>query len=131
MASDQGVRPRLAADSLKGELQATIRLAAPIMLNQVGMMSMAMVDTLVAGHIGTAALAGLGLAANFYWTFTSVCIGCLLGLDTEFSQRVGAGDNAGLARYLGQSIWSCALLVLAAGAAVCRGQIGARRCDAW
>lgn len=81
------------------------------MLNQVGHMSMGMVDTLVAGHISTVALAGLGLAANFFWTFTSICVGCLFALDTLFSQAAGAQDKPALGRYLSQSLWSCGILI--------------------
>jgi MATE family multidrug resistance protein len=103
------------------ELKATARLAAPIVLNQVGQMSMALVDTLVAGHIGTTALAGLGLAANFYWTFTGICVGCLLALDTYFSQAVGAKDEQGLARDLQQSIWSCLMVAFVAAVAIVGG----------
>jgi MATE family multidrug resistance protein len=96
--------------NLHTELRDTLKLAGPIVLNQVGHMSMGLVDTLVAGHISTTALAGLGLAANFYWTFTSVCLGSLLALDTYFAQAVGARDEAALGRYLGQSLWSCGLV---------------------
>src|SRR5678816_4209345 len=81
---------------LRTELKDTLKLAGPITLNQVGHMSMGLVDTLVAGHISTVALAGLGLASNFYWTFTSVCVGCLFSLDTLFSQAVGAQDKPAL-----------------------------------
>ena len=102
--------------SLKAELKDTLKLAGPIVLNQVGHMSMGMVDTLVAGHISTTALAGLGLAANFFWTFTAVCLGSLLALDTYFSQAVGARDEAALRRYLGQSLWSCGLVAVPAAA---------------
>jgi MATE family multidrug resistance protein len=98
--------------SLRTELRDTLKLAGPIMLNQVGHMSMGLVDTLVAGHISTVALAGLGLAANFYWTFTSICVGCLFALDTLFSQAVGAQDTRTLHRYLAQSLWSCAIVTL-------------------
>jgi len=81
-------------------------------------MSMGLVDTLVAGRISTTALAGLGLAANFFWTFTSVCMGCLLALDTFFSQSVGAKDERALSRFLGQALWSCGLVALLSGIAV-------------
>lgn len=107
--------------SLRAELRETLKLAGPIVLNQVGHMSMGLVDTLVAGHISTTALAGLGLAANFYWTFTSVCAGSLLALDTYFSQAVGARDERGLARYLGQSFWSCAMVAMVSGTGILVG----------
>ena len=100
--------------SLRSELKDTLKLAAPIVLNQVGHMSMGLVDTLIAGRISTTALAGLGLAANCYWTFTSVCVGCLLALETYFSQAVGARDEKALTRYLGQSFWSAGMVTLLA-----------------
>src|SRR5258706_10972244 len=100
--------------SLRAELKDTLKLAGPIVLIQLGHMSMALVDTIVAGHISTNALAGLGLAANVFWTFTSVCVGCLLALDTFFAQSVGANDTRGLARYFAQSVWLCGFVTLAA-----------------
>ncbi len=107
--------------SLRADLRDTLVLAGPIVLNQVGHMSMGLVDTLVAGRISTTALAGLGLAANFFWTFTSICIGCLLALDTYFAQAVGAGDYKGLSHYFRQSFWSCAFVALVSGVCVVLG----------
>jgi multidrug resistance protein, MATE family len=107
--------------SLRAEVRDTMKLAGPIVVGQVGHMSMGLVDTLVAGRISTTALAGLGLGANFYWTFTSVCLGCLLALDTFFSQAVGARDERALAQYLGQSLWACAITALLSGVAVVVG----------
>ena len=98
--------------NLRTELRDTLKLAGPIVLVQVGHMSMGMVDTLVAGRVGTTALAGLGLAANFFWTFTNVCMGALLALDTYFSQAVGAKDEQSLARYLAQSFWSSVIVTV-------------------
>jgi MATE family multidrug resistance protein len=107
--------------SLRVELRDTLKLAAPIVLNQVGHMSMGLVDTLVSGRISTTALAGLGLAANFFWTFTSVCVGCLLVLDTYFSQSVGARDEKALGRYLGQSFWTCLIVTVLSTSSIALG----------
>jgi len=98
--------------SLRSELKDTLKLASPIVLNQVGHMSMGLVDTLVAGKISTVALAGLGLAANYYWTLTAVCVGFLLSLDTFFSQSVGAQDPGSLSRYFRQSLWCCGIVAI-------------------
>jgi len=98
--------------SLRTELRDTIKLAWPIVLSQVGNVSMGLVDTLVAGRISTEALAGLGFAANFFWTFTSICIGCFFSLDTFFSQAVGARDEKSLARYFTQSFWLCGVVTV-------------------
>jgi len=103
---------------LRVELRETLSLAGPIVLNQVGHMSMGLVDTVVAGAISTTALAGLGLAVNCFWTFTAVCQGSLLALDTYFAQAVGAGDDRALGRYLGQSFWACGFVTLVSGSLV-------------
>jgi len=107
--------------SLRLELRDTLKLAAPLVLNQVGHMSMGMVDTLVAGHINTTALAGLGLAANSFWTFTAVCVGCLFALDTYFSQSVGAKDESALRRYFGQAFWLGGMVLVVAALGVVFG----------
>ncbi len=107
--------------SIRAELKDTLKLAAPIVLTQVGHMSMGMVDTLVAGRIGTTALAGLGLAANFFWTFTGVAMGALLAFDTCFSQSIGAKDDRALSRYLGQSFWSAACVTVLSTMAILLG----------
>ncbi len=109
--------------NLRVELRDTLKLAGPIVLNQVGHMSMGLVDTLVAGRISTTALGGLGLGANFFWTFTNVCMGLLLALDTYFSQSVGARDHSRLARYFGQSLWSSLLVTVLAGVGVLAGTV--------
>ena len=101
---------------LRSELRDSLKLSGPIVLSQAGHMSMGLVDTLVAGHISTTALAGLGLAANFYWTFTTICLCALLAFDTYFSQAIGARDERRLSEYLGQSFWSCALVALISAA---------------
>jgi len=109
--------------SLRSELGDTLKLAGPIVLSQVGHMSMGIVDTVVAGHISTIALAALGLSVNCFWTFTSICNGSLLALDTYFSQAVGAGDERALRRYLGQSFWSCAVVALVSSFCVITGTL--------
>src|SRR5688572_15457584 len=107
--------------SLGSELKDTLKLAWPIILAQVGHMSMGIVDTLVAGRISTEALAGLGLAGNLFWTFTHVCIACMFALDTFFSQSVGARNDAALKRYFSQAFWLCGVLTVAAFVVVLGG----------
>ena len=103
---------------LRTELRSTLALAGPIVLNQVGHMSMGLVDTMVAGRISTVALGGLGLAVNCFWTLTAVCQGSLLALDTFFAQAVGANDQRSLGRYLGQSFWACGIVTVLSGALI-------------
>ena len=107
--------------SLSAELKQTLKLAGPIVLAQVGHMSMGIVDTLVAGRISTTALAGLGLAGNFFWTFTHVGIAAMFALDTFFSQSVGARNDRALARYFSQAFWLSGILMVIAIAVILVG----------
>jgi MATE family multidrug resistance protein len=116
--------------SVRTELRDTLKLAGPIVVSQVGHMSMALVDTMVAGRISTVAQAGLGLAATFYWTFTSICAGCLLALDTYFSQAVGAKDERSLSQYLGQSFWTCGMVALVSAVVIVVGHVAYVTCTA-
>lgn len=105
------------------ELKDTLKLAWPIVLAQAGQMSMGLTDTLIAGRLGTDSLAGLGLAANVFWTFTTVCTGILLALDTFFSQSLGAADEKNLARYLAQSWWTGLVVTVASVLCIVAGTL--------
>ena len=90
---------------LSTEISQTSRLALPIVLGQVGQMTMGVVDTIVAGRVDTDALAGLGLGSIILWHTIMVFLGVLLALDTFFTQAVGARDNRSLSRWRMQSFW--------------------------
>jgi MATE family multidrug resistance protein len=66
------------------------RLAAPVVLAELGWMTMGLVDTLMVGRIGPEAIGAVGMGSTL---FIGVCIfamGLLLGLDTLVSQAFGA-----------------------------------------
>ena len=71
-----------------------LRLALPLVLAEVGWMSMGVVDTIMVGHLPRPALtlsaAALGLVP--YNTLAFGVGGVLLGLDTYISQAHGAGE---------------------------------------
>ncbi len=74
------------------------RLAAPIVLINVGQQSMGVVDMLMVGELGGAAIAAVALG-NFYFFNVSVFgIGLLMALDPVVSQAVGAGAHDDAAR---------------------------------
>lgn len=66
-------------------------LAVPVVLAELGWMTMGLVDTLMVGRLGPEAIGAVGIATSL---FIGVCIfamGLLLGLDTLVSQAFGAG----------------------------------------
>ena len=76
----------------RAELAATTRLAMPIVLAQVGLMSMGVVDTVMVGRVSAAALAAVALGNLYFYTVSIAAAGTLYVLDPIVSQAAGARD---------------------------------------
>ena len=81
-----------------GELREMARLAAPIVLVNIGMQSMGVVDSIMLGRLSATDLAA-GALGNFYFFVTSIVgIGILMALDPIIAQAVGARDERAISR---------------------------------
>ena len=91
-----------------------LALALPLILAEVGWMSMGIVDTIMVGHMANPALAisAAALGQVLYNTIAFGIAGVLLGLDTFLAQSHGAG------RFDEANRWLLHGLLLAAGLAV-------------
>ena len=80
------------------DLRDMAQVAWPVVLINVGLQAMGVVDTLMVGKLGGAAIAAVALG-NFYFFNVSVFgIGLLFAIDPVVAQAVGAGDGDGVAR---------------------------------
>jgi MATE family multidrug resistance protein len=78
--------------SIRREIPSMLRLALPLVLAELGWMSMGIVDTIMVGHLPDSAVS-LGAAALgqvLYHTLAFGIGGVLIGLDTVLSQAYGA-----------------------------------------
>jgi MATE family multidrug resistance protein len=79
------------------DLREMARIAAPVVLVNMGMQAMGMVDALMVGRLGGAAIAAVALG-NFYVFNASVFgMGLLFALDPVVAQGVGARDTDAVA----------------------------------
>jgi len=76
---------------LRVEIRPTLALAGPVVLAELGWMSMGVVDTMMVGRVGAEAIGAVGLGRVLFFTFFVVGLGLLLGLDTLVSTAHGAG----------------------------------------
>lgn len=67
------------------------RLALPVVLAEMGWMTMGMVDTLMVGRLSPEAIGAVGLGSSIFMGLSIFAMGLLLGLDTLVSQAFGAG----------------------------------------
>ena len=72
------------------ELRALLGLAIPVVLSELGWMTMTIVDLIMVGRLGPDAIAAVGLGNAIYYAPSLFGIGILLGLDTLVSQSWGA-----------------------------------------
>jgi MATE family multidrug resistance protein len=68
-----------------------IRLAVPVVIGEIGWISMGIVDTIMVGPLGPAALGAVGTGSTMFFAFVVLGMGTLLALDTFVSQEFGAG----------------------------------------
>jgi MATE family multidrug resistance protein len=92
---------------LREELRPTVKLAVPLVLAELGWMTMAIVDTMMVGRLPNSAVAigAVALGSNIFITIALFGEGLLLGLDTLVSQAFGAGKREDCHRSLVNSIY--------------------------
>jgi MATE family multidrug resistance protein len=91
------------------ELRATIALAVPVVVVQLGFMLMGVVDTLMVGRVSARVLAAVALGNLYYFNVTILATGSLMALDPIVAQAVGAGETESVARAMQRG------LIIAAG----------------
>src|SRR5712692_3489348 len=99
--------PMTALQTLRAEFRPTLRLAAPLVLAELGWMSMAIVDTMMVGRLpnSATAIAAVSLGSILVHVLAAFGGGVLVGLDTLVSQAFGAGQREDCHRSLVNSIY--------------------------
>jgi MATE family multidrug resistance protein len=109
---------------VKQELAVIPRLAAPVVLAQVGWMMLGIVDTWFVGRLGPVPLAAVALGDLWAMATLLMAMGVLMGLDTLVSQAHGAGDGRAAAHALQRGLLlALALSLPLAGAWLSTGPV--------
>ena len=92
------------------ELPPLLKLAGPVILAEIGWMVMGIVDTMMVGPLGPAAIGAAGLGSGVFTAIAIFGMGLMLGLDAYVSQTHGAGDEAECRRWLHSGVWLAAIV---------------------
>ncbi|HET7259738.1 MAG TPA: MATE family efflux transporter, partial [Candidatus Acidoferrum sp.] len=94
-------------NTFRAELGPTLRLALPLVLAEVGWMTMAIVDTMMVGRLpnSAAAIGAVSLGGILVNVLSFFGGGLLVGLDTLVSQAFGAGKREDCHRSLLHGIY--------------------------
>jgi MATE family, multidrug efflux pump len=85
-------------------------LAAPLLINNLGVGGMLSADTIMAGRLGPDALAAVAVGANFVGIFHFAAIGILMALAPLVAHAYGARRHHVIGNYVRQGLWLAALL---------------------
>jgi MATE family multidrug resistance protein len=107
MSQAPGLEP---AQEWKRELAALARLAIPVVLSELGWMAQGVVDTIMVGRLGPAAIGAVAVGNAVFYTPSLFGIGLLLSLDTMVAQAYGRKDYDDCHRWLAQGIYLAAAI---------------------
>jgi MATE family, multidrug efflux pump len=87
-----------------------LRLAVPAFGALIAEPLFLLADSAIVGHLGTAQLAGLGVASTVLQTAVSLCVFLAYGTTAAVARRLGAGDRAGALRLGVDGLWLAGIL---------------------
>ena len=102
--------------NLRSHLRATIRLAAPVMVSRLGILTIVAVDTAMTGWAGTRELAALAISAAPHTPLLLIGVGLCTGTVVLASQAEGAGrlrESGFILRAAWRQAWIAGVLLLA------------------
>jgi MATE family multidrug resistance protein len=96
------------------DVRVLLRLATPVAMVQIGLMSMGAIDTVMVGRVSATDLAAVAIGNLYFFGIAVFGMGMLYALDPVIAQAVGANDRVGIARGVQRGGVIAVLLSLAA-----------------
>jgi MATE family multidrug resistance protein len=94
----------------RAEINATVKLALPIALTQLGQVAMMTSDLMLVGHLGGNAIAAAALAQTVLFGAFMVGMGIMAAVSPLAAQAYGAREPRMVRRSLRVGLWAAALL---------------------
>ncbi len=97
---------------IKTEVKTTLKLGYPLVAANLLQMSMAFVDTVMAGNLSTNDLAAVAIGSSILTPVMMGGIGILMAVTPIVAQHYGAGDLHKIGKSVRQSIWLAVLMAI-------------------
>lgn len=98
--------------TISAEMRRALLAGLPLMAAQVLSIGNGMVDALVAGRLGSAELAAVGIGAGVLFMITLSSIGMLAGLSPTMARLRGQGRRADVGVVFRQGLWLALVLIV-------------------
>lgn len=99
-------------EPVRRELNGLVRLAVPVVVVQLSLMSLGNVDTAMVGRLSDTALAAVALGHAYTMFALLFGFGVMMGLDPLVAQAWGAREHSAVGRYLSGAIATAVVLTV-------------------
>lgn len=82
-----------------------LRLAGPLIVNNLAVAGMQFADAVMAGRLGADALAAVAVGGSVWFLGFTLCLGLLMAISPIAARHYGAGDHDLIGRYTRQGIY--------------------------
>lgn len=88
-----------------GEARALLRLAWPLIINNLSIAGMQFADAVMAGRLGAESLAAVAVGGSVWFLGFTVCLGLMMAISPIAARHYGAGNKEVIGRYTRQGLW--------------------------
>ncbi|MEX1994692.1 MAG: MATE family efflux transporter [Steroidobacteraceae bacterium] len=107
MSEPGSFRSAFSADS-----RSILRLAGPLVVNNLVLAGMMLTNTIVAGRLGSEPLAGVAVGGSYYQLFWMFGLGVLMSISPLAAHAYGGGRDAEVGQRFRQGIWLALMLAV-------------------
>lgn len=87
------------------ETRALLRLAGPLIVNNLSIAGMQFADTVMSGRLGAESLAAVAVGASVWFFGFALCLGVLMAISPIAARHYGAGNPELIGRYTRQGMY--------------------------
>jgi len=92
------------------EARQLLKLAAPLMINNLAIAGMQFADAIMAGQLGASELAAVAVGGSVWFLGFTVCLGLMMAISPIAARLAGAGKPELIGRYTRQGLWLAVVL---------------------
>jgi len=92
------------------ESKALLRLAGPLIVNNLSIAGMQFADAVMAGRLGAESLAAVAVGGSIWFLGFTVMLGLMMAISPIVARHYGAGNQELIGRYTRQGLWLAAVL---------------------
>ena len=92
-------------DNWPQEARALLRLAGPLIVNNLAIVGMQFADAVMAGRLGAESLAAVAVGGSVWFLGFTVMLGLTMAISPIAARHFGAGNPSLIGRYTRQGLW--------------------------